>query len=288
MLGLADIVVPGIFLNFLAKWDAMRMGEQKSASFVYLNTAMIAYVLGFVTSVSITLVFDAAQPALLYIVPYVLITSLAVAVMRGECWELLSFTIPDEAAEKQAKKAEKKAAQEQKPAWSAMMTAGIISEYAVEHWDAPSFPALAWGAQRFSFFFSMSVQLLEESLSDYICICGGAFRLVPFNIVWWSRSAHLACANSPVGKFLSEFVEENPWRAILVYAFNCRECDFFLEFHNVGGLSVSSFCTALSCIVSPIHLVFWLVGLVRRWLLGVVYIIATKHAFPQFFTSRWR
>jgi len=113
MLGLADIVVPGIFLNFLAKWDAMRMGEQKSASFVYLNTAMIAYVLSFVTSVSIMLFFDAPQPALLYVVPYLLITSLAVAVMRGECWELLSFTIPDEAAEEQANTAGEKAAQEE-------------------------------------------------------------------------------------------------------------------------------------------------------------------------------
>jgi len=113
MLGLCDIVMPGIFLNFLAKWDAVRMGEQKSASFVYLNTAMIAYVLSFVTSVSIMLFFDAAQPALLYIVPCVLITSLAVAVMRGECWELLSFTIPDEAAETRAKKAGEKAAQEE-------------------------------------------------------------------------------------------------------------------------------------------------------------------------------
>jgi len=113
MLRLCDIVVPAFFLSFLAKWDAMRMGEQKSASFVYLNTTMIAYVLSFVTSVSITLFFDAAQPALLYIIPFVLITSLAVALMRGECWELLSFTIPDEAAEEQANTAGEKAAQEE-------------------------------------------------------------------------------------------------------------------------------------------------------------------------------
>jgi len=114
MLGLGDIVVPGIFLNFLAKWDAMRMGDHKSASFVYLNTTMIAYVLSLVTTVSIMLFFNAAQPALLYIVPYVLITSMAVAVMRGEFWELWAFTIPDEAAEAESKKAAEKAAQEEK------------------------------------------------------------------------------------------------------------------------------------------------------------------------------
>jgi len=104
MLGLGNTVVPGIFLSFLAKWDAMRMGECKSASFVYLSTTMIAYVLSLVTYVSIMHFFGFAQPAMVYIVPYVLITSLAVAVIRGEFFELLSFTIPDEAGEEEAKK----------------------------------------------------------------------------------------------------------------------------------------------------------------------------------------
>jgi len=111
MLGLGDIVVPGIFLNFLAKWDAVKMGEKKSSSFVYLNTTMVAYVLSLVTTVAIMLFFNAAQPALLYIVPYVLVTSVIVALLRGEFWELWSFTIPDEAAEAEEAK---KAAEEEK------------------------------------------------------------------------------------------------------------------------------------------------------------------------------
>lgn len=96
MLGLGDIVVPGIFISFLAKWDAVKLGEKKMTSWVYLNTTMVAYALSLVTTVSIMLFFNHAQPALLYIVPYVLLTSLAVAVRRGELKELWDFVIPDE------------------------------------------------------------------------------------------------------------------------------------------------------------------------------------------------
>merc|ERR1711870_61539 len=96
MLGLGDIVVPGIFIAFLAKWDAVKIGEGVSTSFVYLNSVMVSYVLSLITTVSIMLFFNAAQPALLYIVPYVLITSVGVAITRGEMKALWAFEIPDE------------------------------------------------------------------------------------------------------------------------------------------------------------------------------------------------
>lgn len=48
-----------------------------------------------VTTVSSMLFFNAAQPALLYIVPYVLIASLGVAFVRGEIKDLWHFVIPD-------------------------------------------------------------------------------------------------------------------------------------------------------------------------------------------------
>merc|ERR1712028_145301 len=91
MLGLGDIVVPGIFIAFLAKWDAVKMGEKVSTSFVYLNSVMVAYVLSLVTTVSIMLFFNAAQPALLYIVPYVLVTAVVLALIRGEFSDLWSY-----------------------------------------------------------------------------------------------------------------------------------------------------------------------------------------------------
>lgn len=108
MLGLGDIVVPGIFIAFLAKWDAVKMGEGKSNSFVYLNTTMVAYIFSLVTTVSIMLFFNAAQPALLYIVPYVLIVSILVAVSRGELKELWNYEIVEEPGAPDEKNADKK------------------------------------------------------------------------------------------------------------------------------------------------------------------------------------
>merc|ERR1712217_64134 len=104
MLGLGDIVVPGIFIAFLAKWDAVKMGEGKSDSFVYLNTVMVAYVLSLITTVAIMLFFNAAQPALLYIVPYVLIASLVVALARGEFKELWNYVISEDEEPSEAEK----------------------------------------------------------------------------------------------------------------------------------------------------------------------------------------
>merc|ERR1712232_844126 len=96
MLGLGDIVVPGLFMAFLAKFDAVVMEDGAARSFVYLNATMIAYALSLVTTVSIMLFFNAAQPALLYIVPYVLIASFGLALARGEWKKLLEYYIPDE------------------------------------------------------------------------------------------------------------------------------------------------------------------------------------------------
>merc|ERR1712032_1806346 len=76
MLGLGDIVVPGIYIAFLAKWDAVVMGAGKASSFIYLNSTMVAYFLSLITTLAVMLLFNAAQPALLYIVPYVILTSL--------------------------------------------------------------------------------------------------------------------------------------------------------------------------------------------------------------------
>merc|ERR1712150_451962 len=100
MLGLGDIVVPGLFIAFMAKWDAVIMAKGASKSFVYLNAIMFSYVLSLLTTVAIMLFFNAAQPALLYIVPYIVLTSVIVALARGEFKDLWNYVIPDEEAKK--------------------------------------------------------------------------------------------------------------------------------------------------------------------------------------------
>eukprot|EP00442_Polarella_glacialis_P010031 CAMPEP_0115099190 /NCGR_PEP_ID=MMETSP0227-20121206/31684_1 /TAXON_ID=89957 /ORGANISM="Polarella glacialis, Strain CCMP 1383" /LENGTH=495 /DNA_ID=CAMNT_0002494093 /DNA_START=71 /DNA_END=1558 /DNA_ORIENTATION=- len=114
MLGLGDIVVPGLFIAFMAKWDAVKIGQKASTSFVYLNAIMVAYVLSLITTVAIMLFFNAAQPALLYIVPYVLVASAGVALQRGEFKELWAYYIPDETAEVEKKIEDEKKKEEKK------------------------------------------------------------------------------------------------------------------------------------------------------------------------------
>jgi minor histocompatibility antigen H13 len=75
LLGLGDIVVPGMFVALLLRFDAVRNkvvvldgGIPKfSATYFLVNVA--SYALGLIATVFVMYYFKAAQPALLYLVP---------------------------------------------------------------------------------------------------------------------------------------------------------------------------------------------------------------------------
>lgn len=56
---------------------------------------LIAYTISLAVTVLIMLLFNAAQPALLYIVPFVLFTSSGIAAYNGEFKELLQFEVEE-------------------------------------------------------------------------------------------------------------------------------------------------------------------------------------------------
>lgn len=76
--GLGDIVIPGIFIALLLRFDrsqALLRAEAAGDAIVgaafdkpIFNTTIISYVLGLVTTVLVMYAFAAAQPALLYVV----------------------------------------------------------------------------------------------------------------------------------------------------------------------------------------------------------------------------
>ena len=74
----------------------------------YLNITMVAYCLSIVTTVVVMLFFNAAQPALLYIVPFILISSMLTAVAFGEVKQLMDFEIFDENEEEEEEEDKKK------------------------------------------------------------------------------------------------------------------------------------------------------------------------------------
>ncbi|XP_073105511.1 signal peptide peptidase 1 isoform X2 [Elaeis guineensis] len=79
MLGLGDIVIPGIFVALALRFDVSR-GEQKR----YFNSAFFGYTLGLVVTIVVMNWFQAAQPALLYIVPGVIGSVAVHCLWKGE------------------------------------------------------------------------------------------------------------------------------------------------------------------------------------------------------------
>jgi minor histocompatibility antigen H13 len=102
MLGLGDIVIPGIFVALMLRFDTSR----NLASQPYFLSNLVAYEAGLCATVGIMHFFDAAQPALLYLVPACIGMSLAMAAARGELGTLLNYSVEKEKAADEAKKAD--------------------------------------------------------------------------------------------------------------------------------------------------------------------------------------
>jgi len=86
MLGLGDIVVPGLFIALALRYDYHRSPNASTRSFSkpYFHAAMFAYVAGLATTMSVMHFFKAAQPALLYLSPACILSFLLTALARGE------------------------------------------------------------------------------------------------------------------------------------------------------------------------------------------------------------
>jgi signal peptide peptidase-like protein 3 len=97
MLGLGDIVMPGLLLCFVMRYDTKRRsscchvaetGLPPPTSYVqrikYFHCSLIGYFLGLLTATVSSEVFNAAQPALLYLVPFTLLPLFVMAYLRGD------------------------------------------------------------------------------------------------------------------------------------------------------------------------------------------------------------
>eukprot|EP01006_Ploeotia_vitrea_P039278 TRINITY_DN66328_c10_g2_i2.p3 TRINITY_DN66328_c10_g2~~TRINITY_DN66328_c10_g2_i2.p3 ORF type:complete len:347 (+),score=200.20 TRINITY_DN66328_c10_g2_i2:446-1486(+) len=111
LLGLGDIVIPGIFVALLLRFDyelhrrrriASGKGKEtdtyhgRPSSLKYFYTNMVGYVIGLATTLWVMFAFGAAQPALLYLVPACLGSSILCALLNGDMRELWAFTEGEE------------------------------------------------------------------------------------------------------------------------------------------------------------------------------------------------
>lgn len=104
LLGLGDIVIPGFFLALLLRFDAHKASVSTTAPIdihakfpkPYFTSALLAYVAGLGVTLYVMIVFQAAQPALLYLVPACLGSSLLCAAVRGEMKDLFAYSEEEE------------------------------------------------------------------------------------------------------------------------------------------------------------------------------------------------
>jgi minor histocompatibility antigen H13 len=101
MLGLGDIVIPGIFISLLLRFDvSLKRGRN-----TYFNVTFIAYIAGLLTTIFVMHVFKHAQPALLYLVPACLGAPLFVALIKGDLPALFQYEDEPEGEEEEKEKA---------------------------------------------------------------------------------------------------------------------------------------------------------------------------------------
>ncbi|XP_035667535.1 minor histocompatibility antigen H13-like isoform X1 [Branchiostoma floridae] len=87
MLGLGDIVIPGIFIALLLRFDVSLKKDSK----LYFYCSFIAYFVGLLVTIFIMHVFKHAQPALLYLVPACVGAPLFVALVKGELVQMSGY-----------------------------------------------------------------------------------------------------------------------------------------------------------------------------------------------------
>jgi minor histocompatibility antigen H13 len=107
LLGLGDIVIPGIFVALCLRFDHERAGKplsKYSYSKPYFWTCYFFYILGLAATIFVMHYFKAAQPALLYLSPACIISVLLTSLVRREVSKMWSFstephTLPAEKTE---------------------------------------------------------------------------------------------------------------------------------------------------------------------------------------------
>ncbi|GAA6019882.1 hypothetical protein JCM10207_003325 [Rhodosporidiobolus poonsookiae] len=104
LLGLGDIVLPGIFIALALRFDYFLALKHSSTPFAptsrfpkpYFLTCFLAYIAGLATTMWVMHTFRAAQPALLYLSPACILAVLGCAAVRGEVGELWKYVDGEE------------------------------------------------------------------------------------------------------------------------------------------------------------------------------------------------
>jgi len=111
LLGLGDIVLPGVFIALCLRYDIIMAAQAKlkkdadpetslkamyqaalTSSKTFFNGTMIGYFIAILTTVAVMMYFDHGQPALLYLVPGCLASVLINGASKGQLKQLQEFS----------------------------------------------------------------------------------------------------------------------------------------------------------------------------------------------------
>ena len=100
ILGLGDIVIPGAFVALCLRYDLFKHHEANRKSFHHLQSypkpyfvvSIISYFIGLLLTVSVLYVYQVGQPALLYIVPCLILGVSLLSLIRGEFGQILNYS----------------------------------------------------------------------------------------------------------------------------------------------------------------------------------------------------
>ncbi|XP_056269452.1 signal peptide peptidase-like 2A isoform X2 [Pseudoliparis swirei] len=98
ILGYGDIIIPGLLVAYCSRFDVWINSSKK----IYFLCCCTAYLLGMAVTFAVMLLSGAGQPALLYLVPFTLITCAVVAACRGEMkqfWAGTTYQVLDSSRE---------------------------------------------------------------------------------------------------------------------------------------------------------------------------------------------
>lgn len=98
ILGYGDIIVPGLLVAYCHRFDVWTGSSNR----IYFVSCTIAYFVGLVVTFAVMLLSKMGQPALLYLVPFTLITSAVVACSRKEFrqfWAGTTYQVLDSSRE---------------------------------------------------------------------------------------------------------------------------------------------------------------------------------------------
>ncbi|ELR23636.1 signal peptide peptidase, partial [Acanthamoeba castellanii str. Neff] len=84
LLGMGDIILPGLYLAFLYRFDYSRHQWTSWAFTGYFRVGLISYALGFVWTYVMLILLQIAQPALLYLVPSIMVPTVVMALIKKE------------------------------------------------------------------------------------------------------------------------------------------------------------------------------------------------------------